>query len=222
MQITEQQLKQLIREQVADHALEEGLSDWFDEIGDDLAGTFGSVGEFFGDIGEASYESLVGLMVRYILSWVGLDKEGLIATTIGQTVGNITFEEWKSLFSETEGDKRCRIIATKLSEGLVEAIAKQIMWYFEDTIKSAFTLGNKNGGFVKDAMAFLAFFNPARAAQGAATYLALLASLGITEEVIANAIRKSPTIENFINEASRAICKFIDDKLPKFMSQKSA
>ena len=222
MQITEQQLKRLIREQAADIALQEGFFDWADEIGTEVADTFGSVSDFFGDLGEASYESLVGLMVRHILSWSGLDKNGLIATTIGQTVANITLEEWKSLFSDAKGDERCKIIATRLSEGLVEAVAKQVMWYLENQIKSVFTSGKEDSTFVKDAAAFLVIFNPVAAGTGAVTYMTLLASLGITEELIANTLRKTDTIENFIDRISKEICKFIDEKLPSFMSQRNA
>jgi hypothetical protein len=219
MQITEQQLKRIIREQIAGHTLEEGLADWIRDFGEDITGAFKGIGEFFADIGEASYESFVGLLVRYILSWMGLDKEGLIATTIGQTVGNITFEEWKSLFSDHHEHERCKIIATRLSEGLAEAIAKKIMWYLEDGIKRSLA-SSEGKAFSTDVGLFLAFTQPNMVAAVSGGYVLSVASLGITEEYVANMIRDTDVIKNFIDQASVVICDFIDEKLPKFMSQK--
>ena len=135
MQISKQELEQIIKEET-----ELVLSEW------EWSDLLGGAKKIFSKGLTAAPEAAIGWITRQIVSMVpGIEADGWIAVAIGQSVGNIGWDEWKVIIADT-GGQRCNVLAQNIGEGLLETIAKKLLMYIEKAISDMVHGEESEGG----------------------------------------------------------------------------
>jgi len=199
MLITEQELKQIIKEET-----ESVLSEW------EWSDVWSGAKSIFSKGASAAPEAAIGWITRQIVSMMpGVEADDWLAVTIGKSVGNISWDEWQKIIAG-KGTNRCDIIAQNIGEGVVEAISYKLLIYLEKAITGVIFDKESDGGLeLGDLMS--AIGSPQLFAAQKGGKLAFTSALGVTYEMIGNEIKSAAFFKDIINSLSGAICTTIED-----------